>query len=372
MITQFNINSPTAITCDSLENIDISKMIPEFVNNILIVTGKTTRSQSITQMLSSLSLLYRVNIYRVESGDPTYQMVDEGARISKENQADMIIAIGGGTKIDLAKAIAVCHYLNISIQKLMLDTSNNKIEKVLTILAIPTTAGTGSELSKGAVLTDEKTNDKSSLRTPLIIPKIVILDPNLTLTLPRKTTAVTGFDVFTHAFETYFSKARSPFTKHLSEYVLQICHNTLPKLLEDLTNISLREKMSMSSLLMGYNLANASTCLPHRIQYALAKYTSIDHAEGLSIVYPAWIDQINNKYPKELKNIIEIFSMGHSDDVNYLLEWIEIVGIRTSLTDQGIERKQFKEIASQVTGNLNLDPIYSGDETLDAILLESF
>jgi len=372
MNNRFNINIPTTIICDSIENINIAELLPKYIKKILIVTSTTTRSQSIEQFVCTLNNHFEVYFYRVKSGDPTYQMVDEGASISQKIKVDFIIAIGGGSKIDLAKAIAIRHYFNCETKELLRNPSSYQVKKALKILAIPTTAGTGSELSKGAVLTNEKTKMKSSLRTTLIIPQFTIVDSKLTITVPQKTTAITGFDVFTHAFETYFSNAGSPFTKLLSERVMQICHATLPRLLEDLSNNSLREKMSMSSLWMGYNLAQASTCLPHRIQYALSIFTSLDHAECLSVVYPSWLNLINKKNPRELENVVEIFSMGKSRSVNYLIEWIDKLSIRTSLTDHGLERKQSAEIANLVTGNLKLDPVYRGFETVNKILFESF
>jgi alcohol dehydrogenase class IV len=370
MKNYFNINSPTSIICDSIENIDIINIIPKDVKNILIVKGMVSRSEAIDNFVNILKLKYKVCIYAVKSGEPTYKMVDEGTQISQNNNIDIIIAIGGGTKIDLAKAIAIRHYFAFTTSELMNEPIKHKIEKALKLIVIPTTAGTGSELSMGAVLTDENSN-KSSLRSPLILPYITIVDPLLSTTLPRKATAITGFDVFTHAIETYFSKYASPFTRQLSEYVMQVCHSTLPELIEDLKNLTLREKMSKSSLWMGYNLANSSTCLPHRIQYTLSTYTNLEHAECLAVIYPTWLKLIHMEYPTELEDLIEIFSMGKSRDVDYMVDWIGRLHIRTNLSDQGIGRAQLSEISRLVNGNLKLDPVYKGRETIEKILIGS-
>jgi len=157
--------------------------------------------------------------------------------------------------------------------------------KVLPLVAIPTTAGTGSELSKAAIITDESRKIKKGIRGAALYPKVAIVDSVFTESVPYNITMETGFDVLAHGLESYISKSASPYTEMQSEQALRIVGTYLPALAENLQDREAREKMSFASMIMGINLGHASTCLPHRMQYHLGAHTDTSHGAGLEALF---------------------------------------------------------------------------------------
>ena len=141
-----------------------------------------------------------------------------------------------------------------------IGTQLKQDKKSLPLVAIPTTAGTGSEVTKGAIITDDTKNFKSGVRGEQIFPKIAIIDPKLSLTMPDSVAATTGFDTFTHLFEIYLAKKSNNFTDMISIAGLELIMTALPESLKSPADISLREKISYAALLGGINVGNASTC----------------------------------------------------------------------------------------------------------------
>ena len=163
------------------------------------------------------------------------------------------------------------------------------VDHVLPVIAIPTTAGTGSELSKAAIITDDVRRIKSGIRGAGLYPKVAIVDSIFTESVPYHITMETGFDVIAHAMESYISNAASPFTRMQSEYAAAIAGKMLPRLASDMQDTEARKYMSYASMIMGINLGNASTGLPHRLQYPLGAMTDTSHGAGLSALYTAWV-----------------------------------------------------------------------------------
>ena len=227
-------------------------------------------------------------------------------------------------------------------------------------MAIPTTAGTGSELSKAAIITDEEQGKKGGIRGAALYPSAAIVDSAFTETIPFRVTMDTGFDVLAHAIETYISKAATPFTEMLSEQAIKIVGEYLPRLAGNLDDAEARKKMSFASMIMGINLGNASTCLPHRMQYPVGAHTDTSHGAGLAVMYPTWI-KYEYEYSREKTEHIFHLLLNESccsgeRAFELMSGFLDKLQIYQPLRELGITQEMTAAMAAEVTGNIHNDP----------------
>lgn len=297
--------------------------------------------------------------------NPDLCEVKAGIEIGRRKKVGAVIGFGGGSAVDAAKAIAAF----IREEKAIEDAFDNGREPEsmpLPLIAIPTTAGTGSELSKAAILTDRQRKIKRGIRGTALYPKAAIVDSVFTESVPFRVTVETGFDVLAHGIETYLSRAASPYTKLQSERAIQIVGECLPALTENLHNTEAREKMAFASMLMGVNLGNASTCLPHRMQYPLGAHTDTSHGAGLAALFPAWVDYESCYVSEDMGRAItfligeEIY--GRTACVQAIVRFIKRLGLPSSLQELGVNRDWLELMAKEVEGNLKQDPAVQGED----------
>jgi len=155
------------------------------------------------------------------------------------------------------------------------------------VIAIPTTAGTGSEVTMWATIWDMEEKKKYSLSHPKLYPKIALLDPELTLTLPEKETIYSGLDALSHAMEAIWNKNHNPISDNFALKAISIVHNYLPELRKDLTNLDLRGQLLHASLLAGMAFSNTKTALAHSISYPLTAHFGVPHRLACSFTLPA-------------------------------------------------------------------------------------
>ena len=274
----------------------------------------------------------------------------------KKKKIDFVIGLGGGSAIDAAKAIAVGNNFS-KINNLIGKTITVK-GKYLPIVAIPTTSGTGSEVTKGAIITDIDKNFKSGIRGNFLFPKVAIVDPMFSLTLPKEVLAETGFDAFTHLFESYCAKKANKITENFSELGLSILIKNLPLSLKNSKNLKAKEYVSYAALLGGINVANASTCLPHRLQQAMGsvKEVSHPHARGLACVYPAWLKE-EYKFSKSKIDKIKKKINIRSKKYNFIIDFMDKIKVNNRLSDFGVRDSHIGTFIKNISGNLDNDPI---------------
>lgn len=309
--------------------------------------------------LEKYALEKKVVVFDKVSPNPKLSEVREGVEAAKKCGAEVIVGFGGGSAIDMAKAIAAGAQNKRDIGQYFYDNIEPE-EGILPVIAVPTTAGTGSELSKAAIITDEKTRIKSGIRGRKLYPKAAIVDSVFTESVPFEKTMQTGFDVLAHAMESTISKAASPYTQMQSEYAIKTVGRMLPRLALNLQDIEARKQMSYVSMLMGINLGNASTGLPHRLQYPLGAFTDTSHGMGLAALYPAWIDYEYQYSREKVERMISILAGASSHEketcVYVIKNFIASLKLPVSLKEMGIEKASVKEMAESVTGNLLNDP----------------
>lgn len=218
--------------------------------------------------------------------NPTTDIVTEGANMAKAAGIDVVIGLGGGSSMDTAKAIAVeathpgtawdynCH-------------TPGPTSATLPIIAIGTTAGTGSQCTQCAVITKTSDKDKSAIWHRNIFPKVAIVDPEVTVSMPKNVTAQTGFDAFCHNFEAYLSKNTNPLVEIMALDAIKIISEYLPKALKNPNDIEARSKMAWADTLGGLTNANAGVTLPHGLGMQVGGHAPhVTHGQALAIIYP--------------------------------------------------------------------------------------
>ena len=335
---------------------------------MLVTTGRSLARlgyvEELRQQIQKNTDAEKIIQFDSVSANPRLSEIKEGIRLGRMENVKTIIGFGGGSAIDAAKAIAAGIGEREEIETLFYQ-GKEPGENTLPIIAIPTTAGTGSELSKAAIITDEHNKKKKGIRGSALYPKAAIVDAVFTETVPYTITMETGFDVLAHGIETYLSRAATPFTKMQSEYAIRITGQSLSALSNDLHDTQARERMAFASMIMGINLGNASTCLPHRMQYPLGAYTDTSHGVGLAALYPAWIKEEYNYVPGEIEKIMELLTgrtiHGKEACVETIRMFIKRIGLPACLSELGIEKSLLKVMATEVEGNLKNDPAVQGE-----------
>jgi alcohol dehydrogenase class IV len=223
------------------------------------------------------------------SGEPDLGLVDRGVQVAREFSAEMVIAIGGGSALDGAKAIAaLCPNEGPALDYLEVVGAGKPLKRPpLPVLAIPTTSGTGSEVTKNAVLSVPEKQVKVSLRDPGMIPASVIVDPALTLNLPPAISAATGMDALTQLIEPWVSPMATPMTDGFCREGIPRAARALPKVCTDPGDIEAREDMALASLLGGLALANAKLGAVHGFAGPIGGMFPAAHGSICAALLPA-------------------------------------------------------------------------------------
>ena len=299
----------------------ISK-IPEILlkknkKNPLIVTDegiyKIGLQNSLIESLEKEKINYA--FYHNVVANPTVSNVEVGLRLYQKCNCDSLIALGGGSAMDCAKAIGarvVKNKKQVNQMKGLL-----KIRKKLPFLiAIPTTAGTGSETTVAAVIVDKEKNDKYAINDPVLIPRVAILEPNLLVGLPKNISSTTGMDALTHAIEAYIGHSNTHKSKKYAVDAIKLIFEYLVKSVENPTNLEYREKMQIASYKAGVAFTRAYVGSVHAIAHSLGGKYNIPHGLANAIILPivlkAYGDKINKKLTK-LATYIGINSSNKDD-----------------------------------------------------------
>jgi alcohol dehydrogenase class IV len=221
--------------------------------------------------------------------NPTTETSSAGSKMARDHRADVILGIGGGSSMDAAKAIAVeATHEGSAWDYLFYKEPAPDPSKVLPVIAITTTSGTGSQVTQVSVITNSAERDKSALYNPVIYPKATIVDPELMLTLPASVTAPTGFDVFCHAFESLINPGTGAYVTLLAKEAIRLVIDNLPKVLNNGSDLAAREQMAWADTMAGLCIASAGVTLPHGMGMAVGGlYPHVAHGEALAILYPA-------------------------------------------------------------------------------------
>ncbi|PEX51204.1 alcohol dehydrogenase [Bacillus cereus] len=296
-----------------------------------------------------------VSTYNKVNAEPTNIHVLEALSICKEGKCDFIIGIGGGSCIDVAKAIAVLYTNGGEIEDYV--QKDVEIEKdPLPLIAIPTTSGTGSEVTSVVVITNKKTDVKMMIKHPNFTPQVAIIDPILTRSLSPYITAATGVDALCHAIEAYFSKVSQPLTDVLALSAIESIMKYLRIAYEDGDNMEAREAMMIASLQAGIAFSNASVTLVHGMSRPVGALFHVPHGISNAILLPTVLEYTKAKAVRRLADIghnlnKDLYSHSDEEVANYTIAEIKKLcfDLRIpNLREYGIGEVEFENAISKM------------------------
>lgn len=235
--------------------------------------------------------------------EPPDTMVDRGAQLCREAECDCVIAIGGGAVIDTAKGITV---LRFNSGRIMDYAAGREMKLSSGLIAVPTTSGTGSELSDGMVISNAETGQKVPILGDKAMSEYIILDPELPAGMPPALTAITGLDVFSHAMESYTTIFTTPVIAPICEKIMEDVAEYLPKAVKDGRDIEARERMHIAASLGGWMLANGNSHVGHSLAHVIGARFHIPHGAACSYGAPAMLRFIAPAASDKVKRIGQI------------------------------------------------------------------
>ena len=224
------------------------------------------------------------NVYDATRAEPDFENVDDCLEVARAADVDLLVGLGGGSSLDLAKGVAA---MLTNPGRLLDYYGVDKLPNpALPIIAIPTTAGTGSEATPNAIFTDHAEKLKKGIVSPYILPRVAIVDPALTLTTPQRVTAATGMDALTHAVESYTSRKATPQSEIYSLEAIRRIGASLRTAVFDGANLGARTEMAIGSFFAGVAIANAGTGAVHAMAYPLGGQFGVTHGVSNSLLMP--------------------------------------------------------------------------------------
>lgn len=310
----FNFFTPTQLIFGSGRLEELKEVAPKYGSKCLLVCRPLEGSLKLTYQRVE-NLLNSVNVEVIFFGEiipnPTIEGIEKGVITAVKNQVDFVLGVGGGSVMDSAKLIALLHnpegVINWGKALISYDHPFNYVaskQHTLPFIAVSTTSGTGSQCTQAAVISDNQKKEKITLFHLDLFPKVAIIDPELMTSVPTGVTAATGFDAFTHAFESYLGGRTSPLTKQMSFQAIELVIENLPKAIKEPNNIEYRTQLAWADTLAGMCLSNGGADLPHPLGEIIGGICPrIAHGETLAMVYPSFLEYKKNIAPDKFKEI---------------------------------------------------------------------
>lgn len=331
----------------------------------LIVTGRTSAEKNgsladVKKALDACRIEY--THYNGIMPNPSVENVRDAAAAAKKSGADFIIGIGGGSPLDAAKAIAVLTVNDIDDDTLFGGIFKNR---PIPVAAVPTTAGTGSEVTPYSILTFNKISNKKSIASDFIFPAAAFLDPVYTETLSTETTVNTAVDAMSHSIEGYLSARSTAVIRPYAMESLQIIAKCMPELKDKNIKYETREKLIYASMLAGVVIAHTGTTVVHAMGYPLTYYKNIDHGKANGLLLYHYLKFTEPSMDK-VKDVINAMGMKNVDEFGAVLE--KLLGEPVRLTDEEISLYSKTSAASKNLANTVPQP---GIEDIKKIFTDS-
>ena len=279
----------------------VGVLTKKHINNVMLVSDKMVREIGLTKELESLLKDTNINlvIYDEVKPNPTSENVEKGVKLYKEENCKALIAFGGGSPIDCAKAIGA----RIAKPKKTLRQLKGILKvgkKIPTLFCIPTTAGTGSETTITSVISDSLTHEKYTINDFNLVPEYAVLDPTVTFTLPKHLTSTTGLDALTHAVEAYIGKSTSKTTRKQSIEAIKLIFANIEKAYNNPTDYEARKNMLIASNLAGKAFSMSYVGYVHAVAHTLGGKYNVPHGLANSILLPIFLKEYGKSIYKKL------------------------------------------------------------------------
>jgi len=311
--------------------------------------------------------------------NPVLAHTREGVLVAKREQVDAILAVGGGSVLDEAKAIAVGATVNDDIWDYF---TGKEVESALPVFTILTLAATGSEMNGNAVITNEETQQKYNIASPLVYPRVSILNPALTFTVSSAYTAYGAVDTIAHVIEAYFTKApgKTRLQDRMVEAIIRTIIDTTDIILQEPDNYDARAQFMWAATLALNGLTPAGVgaySFPnHMIEHSLSALYNIAHGAGLAIVMPAWMKWYAPQNPEQFERFADkIFGLDNAAaGIAALEQWFQQIAAPTRLQDVNIPADDIGKIAGNAAGLAalwDMADVYKPEVIADILFLAS-
>ncbi|GAB4473357.1 MAG: iron-containing alcohol dehydrogenase [Anaerolineales bacterium] len=354
MIAEFYV--PTKIILGEGAVQKLGELTRAFGRRVLVFGSPTERFRDLLD--SQLRINGETYFYYPVTGEPTVEGVLKAIEFGREKHADVIIGIGGGSVLDTAKAVSgllanegdLYDYLEV------IGKGQSMTKAALPFIAIPTTAGTGTEVTKNAVIGDPEQKVKVSLRSPLICPRVAIVDPELTIQNPPQVTAQSGMDALTQLIEPFVSNQPNDIVDALCRDGIRRASRALPKAYRNPIDREARRELAIASLFSGIALANAKLGAVHGFAGVLGGMYGAPHGAICAALLPAAIEVNlsilierfpNSQYLKRYRELAQILDLR---DEKELVDWARNLNSQMlipSLAELGVKREDFEIIATK-------------------------
>lgn len=312
----------------------------------MVKLGVTGQAQTLLEKAGM-----RVTVFDGVQPDPTLQNVEDGLALLRRENCDGIVAVGGGSSIDCAKGVTVRHTNPEPFQEFM---GMEKIPQAgVPVIAVPTTAGTGSEVTRVMVITDTERDVKMMCASRYCVCAAAIVDPMLTLSMPKPLTAAVGVDALTHAIEAYVSKRAQPMTDLLALSAIRLISHNLRTAYDDGNNVEARSAVMLGAMQAGMAFSNSSVALVHGMARPLGACFHLTHGISIAVLLPVVTEFSVSAAPERYARIAA--EMGESDIVTALRNLNRDVNI-PSLRDLNIAEDRYESLREKMAA----DAIASG------------
>ncbi len=306
----FNFYFPTRLVFGSGKFSTIGEEVARLGQRALLVTypldslaGAVGQAIDLLQQAGVSTVVFAEAI-----GNPSNVLIDQGSQVARQEGCDVVIGLGGGGAMDVAKGIAVSAPENVGIWQIFEGAPIQ--HRSLPVVAVPTTAGTGSEATYYTVVSNYDLHRKEGFARPQFFPAVSIIDPQLTLSLPTRITAETGMDTLVHAIEAYTSRLASPVSDLFAEEAIRLVSKSLLQATRHGQDLQARTDMLLASTLAGIAITHADTCLAHVIGEAVGAVFKTSHALSVSLALPAVMEFNCLSNPAKYAGITRLMGAG--------------------------------------------------------------
>lgn len=308
------------------------------INDVLVVTGtgmvRRGQVQPLLDGFESAGIRYTLQAF--DHPDPSSDDVELGFKTYKENGCKALVALGGGSRIDCAKGIAA--------KAVHPKKKVSQLQGLLKVhwpippfVAIPTTAGAGSETTVAAIITDSATHRKAAINDPFLIPKYAVLDPELTVGLPPYTTATTGMDALAHAVEAYTNHTyNTKLENRLAKEAVKLIHDNILVAFEDGANLEARQNMQRGAFYAGRAFTRGCVGYVHAVGHTLGGLYGVAHGLAMAVLLPHVMREFGASAHKRLAELADVCGIGgenEAEKANAFIRWIEETNKKMGLPD---------------------------------------
>lgn len=367
--THFSFYMPTQLIFDN----GAANNLHQYVKgtSLLVVSDPFLFNNGTAERIARATGIAKVAYFSEVEPNPSCQTIDRAAAVARENKVDVVIGLGGGSAMDASKMVA-CLVDNPGSIFDYYSTGNSQLApRKAQLICIPSTAGTGSEVTNIGVYTNKESGIKMPFATPYFWPDIALIDPELTYTLPTMISATTGMDAFCHAIEAYWSINANPISDAISVSVLKLILENIEIACKDPQNIEARKNMALASVMAGISFSQTKTTAIHAVSFPLTTDFGASHGLACCITLPAFTKFV---YPGNQAKLDYLMNILGYENIDVFVEAIKTImtniGLPVHLSALKVEEKDLSHIVevSMKAPLINFTPVKVTEENLFALL----